>query len=94
VVVAQTGVDSKTNETKRFAPLLDTLDIAGTVVTADALHTVRAHARYLHRRGAFYVFTVKENTPPCSKRSTPWTGRRSPSAGSRRTKATGDKSGV
>jgi predicted transposase YbfD/YdcC len=63
VVVAQTGVDSKTNETKRFAPLLDALDIAGAVVTADALHTVRAHARYLHRRGAFYVFTVKENTP-------------------------------
>jgi predicted transposase YbfD/YdcC len=63
IVVAQTGVDTKTNETKRFAPLLDTLDIAGVVVTADALHTVRAHARHLHRRGAFHVFTVKENTP-------------------------------
>lgn len=46
-----------------FAPLLDTIDLAGVVVTADALHTQRAHARYLHRRGAHYVFTVKTGWP-------------------------------
>lgn len=42
-----------------FRPLLDTLDLTETVITADALHTTRAHAHYLHRRGAHYVFTLK-----------------------------------
>ncbi|MGI8310906.1 hypothetical protein [Saccharopolyspora hattusasensis] len=30
-------------------------------MTVDAVQTTRAHARYLHQRGAYYVFTVKEN---------------------------------
>lgn len=33
------------------------------VLTADALHAQRAHADYLHGRGAQYVFTVKGNQP-------------------------------
>lgn len=63
VVIGQAAIADKTGETKAFAPLLDTLDIAGAVITADALHTVRAHALYLRERGAFYMFTVKGNTP-------------------------------
>ncbi|MFC3898474.1 ISAs1 family transposase [Lentzea rhizosphaerae] len=64
VVVAQREVDSKTNEITCFQPLLSTLDMAGVVVTADALHTQRAHARHLvENLGADYVFTVKENQP-------------------------------
>ena len=54
----------KTNEITVFAPLLDQVsdaDLAGTVVTADQLHTQRAHARYLHRRNGYYVFTVGGN---------------------------------
>jgi len=35
-VLAQTEVDGKTNEITRFRPLLDRLDLTGTVVTADA----------------------------------------------------------
>jgi predicted transposase YbfD/YdcC len=51
-----------------FAPLLDRLadtgvDLARAVITADALHTQRAHAQYLHERGAGFVFTVKHNQP-------------------------------
>ena len=46
-----------------FAPLLDGIDLTGVVVTADALHTQRDHARYLHARGAHYVFTVKTGWP-------------------------------
>ncbi|MET8398211.1 hypothetical protein [Streptomyces sp900116325] len=38
-------------------------DITGVIVTADALHTVAAHARYLHRRGTFSLFLVNENRP-------------------------------
>lgn len=60
-VAAQRQVGDKTSEIAWFAPLLDPLDLTGAVVTADALHTVAAHARYLHRRDADYVFTVKEN---------------------------------
>lgn len=66
-VAAQLPVEvAKTNEITVFAPLLDLLphtDLAGAVVTADQLHTQRGHARYLHDRDAFYVFTVGENQP-------------------------------
>ena len=56
----------KTNEITVFAPLLDQVsdaDLAGTVVTADQLHTQRGHAHYLHRRGGFFVFTLGGNQP-------------------------------
>jgi predicted transposase YbfD/YdcC len=56
----------KTNEIKVFQPLLDQLDdttVTGSVVTADQMHTQREHARYLHRRHAFYVFTLGGNQP-------------------------------
>jgi hypothetical protein len=55
-VLAQTEVDGKTNEITRFRPLLDRLDLTGTVVTADALHTQREHAEWL----------VTHSTPPTS----------------------------
>jgi predicted transposase YbfD/YdcC len=42
--------------------LLDELEIAGKVITADALLTQKAIAEYLvNERGADFVFTVKEN---------------------------------
>lgn len=47
VVLSQREVDGKSNEIPEFQPLLDTLELAGAVVTADALHTQRAHADYL-----------------------------------------------
>jgi predicted transposase YbfD/YdcC len=68
LVVGQVEVGAKTNEIPMFAPLLDGLasagvDLARAVITADALHTQRAHAEYLHERGAGFVFTVKQNQP-------------------------------
>lgn len=62
-VLAQTRVDGKSNEINAFRPLLDRIDLSGAVVTADALHTQRAHVAYLQRHGARYVFTVKANQP-------------------------------
>lgn len=62
-VAAQRQVKAKSNETTAFAPLLDTLDIAGMAITADAMQTTRKNAKYLRRRGAYYVFPVKENQP-------------------------------
>ena len=66
-IAAQQAVPvDKTNEITVFGPLIDQIsdaDVAGTVVTADQLHTQRDHAEYLHRRHGFYVFTVGGNQP-------------------------------
>ncbi|GAA2952303.1 ISAs1 family transposase [Streptomyces erythrogriseus] len=62
LVLAQLDVGEKTGETTRFQPLLDSVaDLAGTVVTSDALHTQRGHAAYLLGRRAHYIAIVKGN---------------------------------
>ena len=80
LVLGQVEVGAKSNEIPQFAPLLDTLttagiDLAHTVITADALHTQRAHAEYLHERGAGFVFTAKQNQPRlfAALDALPWT---------------------
>lgn len=62
LVVGQESIGEKTNEIPHFKPLLEQLgDLDGAVLTADALHTQRAHAELLHEHGAHYVLTVKGN---------------------------------
>lgn len=52
------------NEIAAFAATLDTLpDLREVLITADALHTQREHADYLHARGGHYLFTIKRNQP-------------------------------
>ncbi|MCZ4087473.1 ISAs1 family transposase, partial [Streptomyces sp. H34-S5] len=46
-VLAQRQVADKSNEIPAFRPLLDTLDLDGVVITADALHTQHDHGAYL-----------------------------------------------
>ena len=54
----------RTNEIKMAIPLLETIDIEGKEVSADALLTQRKLADYLVReRKAHYHFTVKGNQP-------------------------------
>ncbi|MFF1594093.1 ISAs1 family transposase [Streptomyces sp. NPDC058286] len=74
VVLAQRQVASKSNEIPSFAPLLNGLELANTVVTADALHTQQDHGTYLTRRGAHYVAVVKKNHPGLyvQVRKLPW----------------------
>lgn len=62
-------------EITSFATVLDRIDLRGVVVTADALHTQKAHARYLHRHGGHYLFVVKANQPTLygRLRALPWT---------------------
>ena len=67
-VIAETLIGAKTNEVPEFAPLLRGLNqrypLAGHVITIDAGHTVRAHARLIcSELLAHYVMTVKQNTP-------------------------------
>jgi predicted transposase YbfD/YdcC len=66
-VLAEHLIGPKTNEVPEFAPLLRDLNqyycLAGHVITADAGHTVRAHATFICQELlAHYVFTVKQNT--------------------------------
>ena len=79
-MLGQVEVGAKSNEIPQFAPLLNTLaatgvDLAHTVITADALHTQRAHADYLHERGAGFVLTCKQNQPRlfAALDALPWT---------------------
>ena len=47
-----------------FTTTLNVLpDLTGHLIVADALHTQRAHATYLHGRHAFYLFPVALNQP-------------------------------
>jgi len=61
VVAAQTEVGAKTNEVPKAVDVLDRIELAGAVFTADALHTVKATADYVNRRGGFFLLPVKEN---------------------------------
>jgi predicted transposase YbfD/YdcC len=67
-VLAETLIGPKTNEVPELVPLLHRLNsyylLAGHVITADAAHTVRAHATAICEQFmAHYVLTVKRNTP-------------------------------
>ncbi|WP_157881523.1 ISAs1 family transposase [Streptomyces phaeochromogenes] len=62
--VTQLRAPDKTNEITCFAALLEPYDPSGVTVAADALHTQRAHARFLvEEKRAHYAFTVKMNQP-------------------------------
>jgi predicted transposase YbfD/YdcC len=76
IVLAQIDVNGKTNEISRFVPLLQGLDLAGAIITADALHTQPEHARWLAKeKKAGYVFVVKRNQPRLYRqvKTLPWT---------------------
>jgi len=63
-VLAQRAVDGAPGEVPAFIPLLAGLDLAGVVVTADALHTHADAATFLVTgKQAHYLFTVKANQP-------------------------------
>jgi hypothetical protein len=66
-VLAQQQVGGAPEEVPAFQPLLANLDLAGTVVTADALQTHPAAAEFLVTgKQAHYLFAVKANQrPPC-----------------------------
>jgi predicted transposase YbfD/YdcC len=68
IVLGQVQVPTKTSEIASVPVLLDQLNAAGhlddtTVITVDALHTIRETATAIRKSGAHYVMTVKANTP-------------------------------
>jgi predicted transposase YbfD/YdcC len=63
-VLTQCQVGGAPEEVPAFAPLLAGLDLAGTVVTADALQTHPAAAEFLLTgKHVHYLFCVKSNQP-------------------------------
>jgi predicted transposase YbfD/YdcC len=70
--LAQRQVADKSNEIPAFRPLLDSVDLTGTVFTADALYTQHAHGTYLRKRGAHYIAQVKANHPFGRVHRLPW----------------------
>jgi predicted transposase YbfD/YdcC len=63
VLAAQAEVGPKTNEVPMATQVLGQLDLNGKIVTADALHTVKATAEFIHDNGGEFVLPVKENRP-------------------------------
>ena len=74
VVLGQVTVAEKSSEVAAFTTLLDDLDLTDVLVTADAAHTNRHHADYLHERGGHYLLTAKLNQPTLLRRlrALPW----------------------
>ncbi|MEU4359258.1 ISAs1 family transposase [Streptomyces virginiae] len=75
VTLAQVEVAAKTNETTHVQPLLAPLDLAGTVVTFDALHSVKANISWLvEAKKAHYIAVIKTNQPTAHSQLTalPW----------------------
>ncbi len=64
IIVAQHRVDDKTNEITSVQPLFAALDIAGSVVTGDAMFTQKAIATHIvEAKHADYLLAVKDNQP-------------------------------
>lgn len=75
VTLAQVEVGAKTNETAHFPPLLAPLDLAGAVVTFDALHSVKANVSWLvETKKAHYIAVIKTNQPIAHRQlaALPW----------------------
>jgi predicted transposase YbfD/YdcC len=63
-VLGQVAVDAKSNEIPAVRDLLKAFtDLAGAVITIDAMHTQGDTAQAITGRGADYVMTVKGNMP-------------------------------
>lgn len=63
VVLGQVAVGQRSNEIPAVRDLLAGLDVAGAVVTVDAMHTQTDTATLVTGAGGHYVFTVKANQP-------------------------------
>ena len=64
MVLGQVAVDGKSNEIPAVREAAEGVpDLAGAVLTIDAMHTQHDTARVILSRGADYVMTVKANMP-------------------------------
>ena len=75
-VLGQICVQEKSNEIPAARTLLAQMDLDGTVVTMDAMHTQTDTATLVTGAGGDYVFTVKGNMPTLHAmlKTLPWKG--------------------
>jgi predicted transposase YbfD/YdcC len=73
-VLGQLATEAKSNEIPAVRTLLGALDLAGVVVTVDAMHTQTDTADLIIGRGGDYVLTVKANQPTlyAACKNLPW----------------------
>jgi predicted transposase YbfD/YdcC len=73
-VLGQLAVAAKSNEIPCVRDLLGSFDLAGVVVTVDAMHTQTDTAQLICGAGGDYVFTIKGNTPTLHRqlKALPW----------------------
>jgi len=62
-VLGQVACEAKTNEITALPKLLDLLDLAGAVVTADAMHCQTDTAKRIVNAQGDYILQVKDNQP-------------------------------
>ena len=67
LVLGQEAVSAKSNEIVAIPLLLERLDLAGALVTIDAMGTQRAIAETIRQRGGDYLLSLKENWPATFK---------------------------
>ncbi len=63
LVLGQIATEEKSNEITAVPKLLEMLDIAGCIVTADAMSCQKEIAKTIEKKGADYVLALKENQP-------------------------------
>lgn len=63
VILGQAAIHEKTNEIPTFQQMLETLDVKGKTVTADAMHCQRETCRKIIAKNGNYLFGLKENQP-------------------------------
>ena len=61
ITIGQLAVEGKTNEIPTVRALLKMLDVQGCLVVADALNCQKKTAETVIRKGADYLFSVKDN---------------------------------
>ena len=70
--LGQVKVNSKSNEITAIPALLELLDIAGCIITIDAMGTQHEIARRIQALGADYVLALKANHPTLFKQVQRW----------------------
>jgi predicted transposase YbfD/YdcC len=72
LVLAQMKVEDKSNEITAIPALLDLLDIAGAIITIDAMGTQTEIAKKIIDRKANYVLALKANHPTLCSQVKEW----------------------
>lgn len=72
LVLGQVKVADKSNEITAIPALLELLDLAGCIITIDAMGTQTAIAAQIHNAKADYVLALKANHPTLYKQVETW----------------------